>query len=123
LSIIPQEPTLFIGTVRDNLDPVHAIRKKLGKEAAEEAMWAALRRVELDEEIRKRWREYLSKDLETAFSLPSGFQVDKLQEARAKFDQDAKVAKVSELALLLLLQLPAAGMVRARIVSTAASMP
>lgn len=92
LAIIPQEPTLFIGTVRDNLDPVREIREKLGDEGAEEAMWKALRRVKLEDEIKKRWTEFLSKDLEGTFELPSGFDVDALVEARDKFDRDATIA-------------------------------
>jgi len=55
-------------------------------------MWTALRRVKLEDEIRKRWREYLSKDLEGTFGLPSGFDVDALTQAREKFDKDATIA-------------------------------
>ncbi|KAF0901840.1 hypothetical protein E2562_006467 [Oryza meyeriana var. granulata] len=45
LSIIPQEPTLFRGTVRDNLDP-------LGLHSDEE-IWEALERCQLQEAIRR----------------------------------------------------------------------
>jgi len=39
LSIIPQEPILFSGSVRDNLDPYHKIE--------DSALWSALQDVEL----------------------------------------------------------------------------
>src|SRR5690606_26156990 len=44
LSIIPQEPTLFIGTVRYNLDPF--------EEATDAQLWEALKRVQLSKTIR-----------------------------------------------------------------------
>lgn len=44
LSIIPQEPTLFIGTVRYNLDPF--------EEASDTQLWEALKRVRLSKTIR-----------------------------------------------------------------------
>ncbi len=41
LSVIPQTPTLFIGTIRSNLDPFN--------NASDEAVWAALEQVQLKE--------------------------------------------------------------------------
>jgi len=43
LSIIPQTPTLFIGTVRYNIDPFN--------ESNDDAIWQALGRVQLKEVI------------------------------------------------------------------------
>ncbi|CAJ0569827.1 unnamed protein product, partial [Mesorhabditis spiculigera] len=43
LAIIPQEPVLFVGTVRRNLDPF--------KEYSDEALWTALDQVELKEAV------------------------------------------------------------------------
>ncbi|KAF8933344.1 Canalicular multispecific organic anion transporter 2 [Dissophora ornata] len=43
LSIIPQDPTLFAGTVRDNLDPFH--------EATDAELWIALERAHLKNHI------------------------------------------------------------------------
>ncbi|KAF9962636.1 hypothetical protein BGZ72_000056 [Mortierella alpina] len=43
LSIIPQDPTLFAGTVRDNLDPFH--------ELEDAVLWQALERAHLKEHI------------------------------------------------------------------------
>ncbi|KAJ0987914.1 hypothetical protein J5N97_006270 [Dioscorea zingiberensis] len=46
LSIIPQEPTMFEGTVRSNLDPL--------EEYTDEQIWAALDKCQLGEEIWKK---------------------------------------------------------------------
>ncbi|KAJ4976951.1 hypothetical protein NE237_002057 [Protea cynaroides] len=46
LSIIPQDPTMFEGTVRNNLDPL--------EEYTDEQIWEALDRCQLGEEVRKK---------------------------------------------------------------------
>ncbi|KAF8409706.1 hypothetical protein HHK36_005785 [Tetracentron sinense] len=46
LSIIPQDPTMFEGTVRSNLDPL--------EEYTDEQIWEALDRCQLGEEVRKK---------------------------------------------------------------------
>ncbi|XP_059666526.1 ABC transporter C family member 3-like isoform X2 [Cornus florida] len=46
LSIIPQEPTMFEGTVRNNLDPL--------EEYTDEQIWEALDKCQLGDEIRKK---------------------------------------------------------------------
>ncbi|KAL5975294.1 hypothetical protein ACLOJK_031973 [Asimina triloba] len=46
LSIIPQEPTMFEGTVRSNLDPL--------EEYTDEQIWEALDRCQLGDEVRKK---------------------------------------------------------------------
>ncbi|CAL9180870.1 unnamed protein product [Musa hybrid cultivar] len=46
LSIIPQDPTMFEGTVRSNLDPL--------EEYKDEAIWEALESCQLGEEVRKK---------------------------------------------------------------------
>ncbi|KAG6637774.1 hypothetical protein CIPAW_11G201600 [Carya illinoinensis] len=46
LSIIPQDPTMFEGTVRTNLDPL--------EEYADEQIWEALDKCQLGDEIRKK---------------------------------------------------------------------
>ncbi|XP_019101470.1 PREDICTED: ABC transporter C family member 7 [Camelina sativa] len=46
LSIIPQEPTMFEGTVRSNLDPL--------EEYADDQIWEALDKCQLGDEIRKK---------------------------------------------------------------------
>ncbi|TPX59204.1 hypothetical protein SpCBS45565_g07789 [Spizellomyces sp. 'palustris'] len=56
LTIIPQEPVLFSGTVRSNLDPV--------SEHDDASMWSALRRVRLLESLQ-------SKEMDTEQSLVS----------------------------------------------------
>ncbi|XP_070006835.1 ABC transporter C family member 3-like [Nicotiana sylvestris] len=46
LSIIPQDPTMFEGTVRSNLDPL--------EEYSDEQIWEALDKCQLGEEVRKK---------------------------------------------------------------------
>ncbi|KAI3976241.1 hypothetical protein MKX01_032173 [Papaver californicum] len=46
LSIIPQDPTMFEGTVRSNLDPLEAY--------TDEQIWEALDKCQLGEEVRKK---------------------------------------------------------------------
>ncbi|KAI4321713.1 hypothetical protein MLD38_035062 [Melastoma candidum] len=46
LSIIPQEPTMFEGTIRSNLDPL--------EEYTEEQIWDALDKCQLGDEVRKK---------------------------------------------------------------------
>ncbi|GMH17812.1 hypothetical protein Nepgr_019653 [Nepenthes gracilis] len=46
LSIIPQEPTMFEGTVRSNLDPL--------EEYTDEQIWGALDKCQLGDEVRKK---------------------------------------------------------------------
>ncbi|XP_042509454.1 ABC transporter C family member 3-like [Macadamia integrifolia] len=46
LSIIPQEPTMFEGTLRSNLDPL--------EEYTDEQIWEALDRCQLGDEVRKK---------------------------------------------------------------------
>ncbi|EXC05115.1 ABC transporter C family member 3 [Morus notabilis] len=46
LSIIPQEPTMFEGTVRSNLDPL--------EEYTDEQIWQALDKCQLGDEVRKK---------------------------------------------------------------------
>ncbi|KAL5730763.1 hypothetical protein ACHQM5_003555 [Ranunculus cassubicifolius] len=46
LSIIPQEPTMFQGTVRSNLDPL--------EEYTDEQIWEALDKCQLGDEVRKK---------------------------------------------------------------------
>ncbi|KAI3956890.1 hypothetical protein MKX01_000924 [Papaver californicum] len=46
LSIIPQDPTMFEGTVRSNLDPL--------EEYTDEQIWEALDKCQLGEEVRKK---------------------------------------------------------------------
>ncbi|XP_015900330.3 ABC transporter C family member 3-like isoform X2 [Ziziphus jujuba] len=46
LSIIPQDPTMFEGTIRSNLDPL--------EEYTDEQIWAALDKCQLGDEVRKK---------------------------------------------------------------------
>ncbi|MED6199932.1 Canalicular multispecific organic anion transporter 2 [Stylosanthes scabra] len=46
LSIIPQDPTMFEGTVRNNLDPL--------EEYTDEQIWEALEKCQLGEEVRRK---------------------------------------------------------------------
>ncbi|XP_061375641.1 ABC transporter C family member 3 isoform X2 [Gastrolobium bilobum] len=46
LSIIPQDPTMFEGTVRNNLDPL--------EEYTDEQIWQALEKCQLGDEVRKK---------------------------------------------------------------------
>ncbi|XP_043687857.1 ABC transporter C family member 3-like, partial [Telopea speciosissima] len=46
LSIIPQDPTMFEGTVRSNLDPLEGY--------TDEEIWEALDRIQLGDEVRKK---------------------------------------------------------------------
>ncbi|XP_043689808.1 ABC transporter C family member 3-like [Telopea speciosissima] len=46
LSIIPQDPTMFEGTVRSNIDPL--------EEYTDEQIWEALDRIQLGDEVRKK---------------------------------------------------------------------
>ncbi|KAF9916173.1 hypothetical protein BX616_004444 [Lobosporangium transversale] len=56
LAIIPQDPTLFAGTIRDNLDPF--------QEASDQSLWEALERAHLKDHIR---------------SLPGGLSAEVIQ--------------------------------------------
>ncbi|KAG6793599.1 hypothetical protein POTOM_002814 [Populus tomentosa] len=49
LSIIPQDPTMFEGTIRSNLDPL--------KEHTDELIWEALDKCQLGDEVRKKERK------------------------------------------------------------------
>ncbi len=55
LSLVPQDPVIFSGTVRSNLDP-------FGQAKGDSDMWEALRRAGMDETIRAydkvRWRSW-----------------------------------------------------------------
>ncbi|XP_058788028.1 ABC transporter C family member 3-like isoform X2 [Vicia villosa] len=55
LSIIPQDPTMFEGTVRSNLDPL--------EEYTDEQIWEALDMCQLGDEVRKKERKLDSTDL------------------------------------------------------------
>lgn len=46
LAVVPQDPTLFCGSVRANLDPCH--------ESDDTALWHALRRAHLAETLRRK---------------------------------------------------------------------
>ncbi|KAK9091882.1 hypothetical protein Syun_026793 [Stephania yunnanensis] len=46
LSIIPQDPTMFAGTIRSNLDPL--------EEYTDEQIWEALEKCQLGDEVRKK---------------------------------------------------------------------
>ncbi|OAA58984.1 ABC bile acid transporter [Niveomyces insectorum RCEF 264] len=66
LTIVPQEPTLFTGTIRSNLDPFHAY--------TDEVIFGALRRVQLigpDESIPSTPRSTTPPPTNTADSTPS----------------------------------------------------
>jgi ABC-type multidrug transport system fused ATPase/permease subunit len=52
LSIIPQDPVMFSGTVRSNLDPVGAV-KGASPPDVDAALWAALERVGMAEPVRR----------------------------------------------------------------------
>ena len=64
LAIIPQDPTLFIGTVRSNLDRFH--------ECSDEEIWTALRRVQLDQHIRSLEGGLLAKVSEGGANFSQG---------------------------------------------------
>jgi ATP-binding cassette, subfamily C (CFTR/MRP), member 1 len=52
LSIIPQEAVMFSGTLRDNLDPAHEVRKRTAtSKEADDEMWAAIEEVGLKEVV------------------------------------------------------------------------
>ncbi|XP_042492071.1 ABC transporter C family member 3-like [Macadamia integrifolia] len=52
LSIIPQDPTMFEGTVRSNLDPLEVYN--------DEQIWEALDKVQLGDEVRKKEKKLYS---------------------------------------------------------------
>ncbi|XP_044482656.1 ABC transporter C family member 3-like [Mangifera indica] len=64
LSIIPQEPTMFEGTVRSNLDPL--------EEYTDEEIWEALEKCQLAEEVRKKETKLDSKVIENGENWSMG---------------------------------------------------
>nr|APD26522.1 ATP-binding cassette transporter subfamily C member 4 X4 protein [Brachionus koreanus] len=74
LSIIPQEPTLFIGTIRTNLDPLN--------QYSDDVLWDALEQVQLKEAIREM-KNGLESDVHKAGSNLSVGQKQLICLARA----------------------------------------
>ena len=64
ISIIPQEPTLFIGTVRSNLDPFNEYDDKI--------LWDALERVQLKETVKEMKEGLDSEILKSGSNLSVG---------------------------------------------------
>eukprot|EP00257_Ricinus_communis_P028133 XP_025015547.1 ABC transporter C family member 3 isoform X3 [Ricinus communis] len=64
LSIIPQDPTMFEGTVRSNLDPL--------EEYTDEQIWEALDKCQLGDEIRKKEKELDSTVIENGENWSMG---------------------------------------------------
>ena len=75
ISIIPQEPTLFIGTVRSNLDPF--------SEYDDKVIWDALERVQLKETIKETMKDGLDSEILKAGSNLSVGQKQLICLARA----------------------------------------
>ena len=51
LAIIPQDPILFAGTVRYNLDPLGSLNRRKQKSRSDEQLWEALERCHLKETV------------------------------------------------------------------------
>ncbi|KAF9666513.1 hypothetical protein SADUNF_Sadunf16G0236900 [Salix dunnii] len=64
LSIIPQDPTMFEGTVRSNLDPL--------EEYTDEQIWEALDKCQLGDEVRKKERKLDSTVIENGENWSMG---------------------------------------------------
>ncbi|WCJ33050.1 ABC transporter C family member 3 [Euphorbia peplus] len=64
LSIIPQDPTMFEGTVRSNLDPL--------EEYSDEKIWEALDKCELGDEVRKKEKKLDSRVCENGENWSMG---------------------------------------------------
>ncbi|KAJ7014300.1 ABC transporter C family member 3-like [Populus alba x Populus x berolinensis] len=64
LSIIPQDPTMFEGTVRSNLDPL--------EEHTDEQIWEALDKCQLGDEVRKKERKLDSTVIENGENWSMG---------------------------------------------------
>ncbi|XP_043693690.1 ABC transporter C family member 3-like isoform X1 [Telopea speciosissima] len=64
LSIIPQDPTMFEGTLRSNLDPL--------EEYTDEQIWEAVDRVQLGDEVRKKEMKLYSAVTENGENLSMG---------------------------------------------------
>ncbi|KAJ7014305.1 ABC transporter C family member 3-like [Populus alba x Populus x berolinensis] len=64
LSIIPQDPTMFEGTVRSNLDPL--------EEYSDEQIWEALDKCQLGDEVRKKERKLDSTVIENGENWSMG---------------------------------------------------
>jgi ABC-type multidrug transport system fused ATPase/permease subunit len=86
LAIIPQDPTLFLGTIRSNLDRY--------ARATDEQVWTALRRVQLEQHIRSLPDGLLSEVLEGGLNFSQG-QRQLLCMARAIL-ADARIIVLDE---------------------------
>lgn len=64
LSIIPQEPCLFVGTVRSNLDPFN--------EYSDDHLWACLEKAHMKETIEKLPNQLLHATLERGSNFSVG---------------------------------------------------